>query len=417
VTRALALRQIDHADRALQHRLAQGFGGGVVQTQEKAIQPGTAKQAFVTVVQCRAHPFVFHFGIPFRCCRNPSGVGGEADQQRFVDLLLANQLAEVPFAPQVRFGCPRVAQMRVVRPYHHLAGAATTDAVVGERQQGVVHVCIAQVPGVDAAAEHAAVITFRVDHHRRVALRNELRVDCRQAIVFEIGRCVALQLQQLCDNRVAGRWPLAGSRLIAVYLRLAHMIECGITFACDLRLIGIDLLQITDHRVGGAIQAIHVQTIETDAVLRFTRGVVGTQTADEIQHFAIAPHPLREAFEVVQRRFRIVVAIALHVAIDTQRVWPVGFDRHSIEAVLGNQPAGDLRAHTVELAGSVGCLAEQHEMPVRGHFQQFVVIARIPIQTPCQRAHREKWRHRRGHGNSPAPSNCASRSRTSSSLV
>src|SRR3546814_16126961 len=97
--------------------------------------------------------------------------------------------------------------MRVVRPYHHFAGAAAADAMVGQRQQGVAHVRIAPVPGIEPPAEHRAVITFGIDHHRGVALGYELRLPCRQALVFEIGLRVPLPLPKLPDTPNARGWP------------------------------------------------------------------------------------------------------------------------------------------------------------------------------------------------------------------
>src|SRR3546814_15805837 len=49
MARAFAVRQIEHADRALEHRFAPGLGGGVVPAQEEAIQPGAATRVFVAV--------------------------------------------------------------------------------------------------------------------------------------------------------------------------------------------------------------------------------------------------------------------------------------------------------------------------------------------------------------------------------
>ena len=50
--------------------------------------------------------------------------------------------------------------------------------------------------------------------------------------------------------------------------------------------------------------------------------------------------------------------------IDGGRVGPIGLDRHDVEAVLFDQPAGDRRAGAIEFARTVAGFAQQDDTGV-----------------------------------------------------
>jgi len=104
------------------------------------------------------------------------------------------------------------------------------------------------------------------------------------------------------------------------------MIQCRIVSARQFRLIRVDLFKIADHRIRRPIQTVQVQAIDADAGGYRQRGVVRTQPGNECEHLSIAPHPGREALEVIQRGFGIVAALAQHKAIHAPDIGPIALD-------------------------------------------------------------------------------------------
>ena len=74
----------------------------------------------------------------------------------------------------------------------------------------------------------------------------------------------------------------------------------------------------------------------------------------EGEHVDVPPHPGPEPLEAPQRLLGVgVVASRADVAVDAQRVRPVGLRRDGGEALLLDQPARDPRPLAVELVRPV----------------------------------------------------------------
>ena len=87
------------------------------------------------------------------------------------------------------------------------------------------------------------------------------------------------------------------------------------------------------------MQAVKVHAVKTGLCARVELVPVA-QPLDKTEHDRVAPHPLREAFEIAERCVRAgVFAVGLlEVAIDAQRVWPVRFKRHYVKSFLLDEP-------------------------------------------------------------------------------
>src|SRR3569623_3820474 len=102
VARKLALRAVNHPDRALEQRLPES----VLQLCSCAATPigkaarhaGAAERAFPTVVARRADLHHSHLGAPVRRGGNRASVRAEADQHRLLAIALTPQLADLELA-------------------------------------------------------------------------------------------------------------------------------------------------------------------------------------------------------------------------------------------------------------------------------------------------------------------------------
>ena len=145
---ALALRQIDHADRALQHRIFE-LNRGVIsaERQIEILFAEIVEQQLVASFHRRPHFLSLGWRVPFRCGSDRAGVGGESDEARVVAEALAYELPDVQLAALSHLGRASVAEMGVVLPDDDLCVAASAAAeMIGQREQRLGHVLIAQVP-------------------------------------------------------------------------------------------------------------------------------------------------------------------------------------------------------------------------------------------------------------------------------
>jgi hypothetical protein len=72
--------------------------------------------------------------------------------------------------------------------------------VRNERGEGVGHMAIAFVPGFDPAAEHRAVVLFRIFYEPRVLLREEKFVVRDAAVAARINPGALAQLDELAEG-------------------------------------------------------------------------------------------------------------------------------------------------------------------------------------------------------------------------
>ncbi len=143
----------------------------------------------------------------------------------------------------------------------------------------------------------------------------------------------------------------------------AHVVEARVTFACSSCLLGIDALEVLDHRFDRSAQAVEVETVEADLGRRARLRVVARpQPLDERQHVAVSPHPRREATKAFQRSVRVaVVGVAQHVSVNPVGVRPVSFDGHRVETQFVNESSRDSSTFSVEFVRSVRGFADEYE--------------------------------------------------------
>jgi hypothetical protein len=66
-----------------------------------------------------------------------------------------------------------------------------------------VHICVPQIPRVQAPPEHRPVVLLRVNDDFGILLRKELRIESPETILRKAEECIGAQLQQLADYTFA----------------------------------------------------------------------------------------------------------------------------------------------------------------------------------------------------------------------
>src|ERR1700674_380155 len=122
------------------------------------------------------------------------------------------------------------------------------------------------------------------------------------------------------------------------------------------------------------MQAVEIHDVED--YLRFLMPAVPLrEPLDKFEDDSVTPHPLREAFEIVQRSIRVwVVADSLDVTMDPQRVGPICLERERVETFLADQSLRQVRAGFVEVMRAVGSLTDKHHSTISYQFQEWFVI-------------------------------------------
>ena len=105
------------------------------------------EQQLVASFHRRPHFLSLGWRVPFRCGSDRAGVGGESDETRVIAESLANELTDIQLAVFSHLRRASVAEMGVVLPDDDLCVAASAAAeMIGQRDQRLGHVLIAQVP-------------------------------------------------------------------------------------------------------------------------------------------------------------------------------------------------------------------------------------------------------------------------------
>ena len=153
------------------------------------------------------------------------------------------------------------------------------------------------------------------------------------------------------------------------------------------------------------MQAVEIETIEADATLGGSVGVLGAEPAEKADHFAIAPHPSRKSREVVKRLFGgLIPAEQPHPAVRAICVRPVGLDGDGGEAAPLDEGTGQICTDPVELVGAVGRLTHEYERS--GRIDRFAHLGPVagdddcPLGLPCDRRDGDRecgdWKERGG---------------------
>ena len=85
------------------------------------------------------------------------------------------------------------------------------------------------------------------------------------------------------------------------------------------------------------MQAVEIHAVEADLRI-LVRAVPLPEPLDKFQHDRVPPHPLREAFEIAQRRIGVrVAASSLDVTMHAQGIGPVCLECERTKAFLVDQ--------------------------------------------------------------------------------
>ena len=110
---------------------------------------------------------------------------------------------------------------------------------------------------------------------------------------------------------------------------------------------------------------------------------MGCSRLDKGSNILVAPHPGGKLGKLYQRLLgaaRNVCAgtlTAAHVAVDGQRLRPVGLHSYGSKAHFLDQAARDGSAGCVKLVSAVGCLAQQDDAGIANFLQQRIVSGRV----------------------------------------
>ena len=132
---------------------------------------------FTTVRERGPDSFPFRWCVPIRSRSDGAIVRGEADQNGIRAEMFSRQLADVEFTAMPHLSGTGVADMGVVRPHDDLRLAMEGLQVRGNGQQGIHHVPVAEIPGLDITAQHRAVVVFGIGN------------DCGILLGTEVGFC------------------------------------------------------------------------------------------------------------------------------------------------------------------------------------------------------------------------------------
>ena len=384
MTSSFTLGQVQHPDRAFETGCHEcGCQLGIrAQRQKEARDLHVVEQPFITARQRGPHVLAMRWAVPLRCRRHGSRIRGRPHECRPHAVRLANQLADIQLAALAHLGRPRVAEMRVVRPYHHTCTRTHAIEIAQQLPERVDHVAIAQVPRLGTPPEHRPVVRFGVPHQPRILLGIEEVVGRHSPIAARVLGPFVVELEQLRHDVAFTRRVQAETGRIAVLLHfLAKLIEAPVPPARPTGRLRVHLVEKGEHRLHRRSKAIQIQPVEAGTLVRRLPLVVGPQPADEVEHVGVAPHPRREASEIGERLDGfLITARSAHVAIDPVRVRPVGLNGDRGESLLGNQTPCDERTLSVELVGPMRCVAKQHDSRVANAFEQGVILRWITAQ-------------------------------------
>jgi hypothetical protein len=378
---ALGFRQVNHADRPLKARGAQGIGRPrcCVEAEHELLLSHLVHELLDAVWKRRPHPLSLSRPFPAVGRRDRPGIGGEPHDATVTGMALADQLADIQLAACCVLGSPDVAEVRIVRPHDYLGGRAPLlGEVTDERFEGGGHVPIAQVPRRDPPAEHRAVVLLGRLHRAGILFCVEQFVLRDQAVPPGILRGMSLQVDELLDHGALALLArtVGGSEPVNLGVVANEVVEARVALTRPGRRLWIHPIQVADDFVDGSIQAIQIQAVEAGPghLAAAQPVVVLTLPGHEIQHVGVPPHPGREALESAQRLVGGRVGIvAPDIPIYAVRIGPVRFCRYSAESTLLDQPAGHMRPRCVELAGAVRGPADQHQVGVADEIEQNMV--------------------------------------------
>jgi hypothetical protein len=127
-----------------------------------------------------------------------------------------------------------------VRPHDDLRRAARPLEVPDESIERLGHVAVAQVPALDAPAEHRLVTALRVGYEAGVLLGVEVAVLVDRSVPGGLFTGHVPELDQLLDDGLLARLGAGDPGLVGVHLRVpAELLEAGVALARALRGLGV----------------------------------------------------------------------------------------------------------------------------------------------------------------------------------
>jgi len=255
----------------------------------------------------------------------------------------------------------------VVRPHD----GTRVRAPVGEHSlEGVHHVAVTQVPRLARPPVHGPVVALCLAYDGGVARRIEVTVPVAAVVLHALGEQVGEDGHRL--GLAAGHPAACHCAPVRRGVRLPRG-EAAVSHARALRGVGIDRLEVVEHRADRVVEAVDVEPMDADPFSHMRdRAVVVIEPGHEVAHLGVAPHPAGESGE---RRFAERVHLAsAHTLVDDGGVGPVCLERDNAEAVATDELSREPRAEPVELARAVRRLADQHDL-----------CGREPVHKPVDR--------------------------------
>ena len=197
VAGALGIRPIDHADGALEPRLAQAWHAATGEREQEAVDPHIVEERLVAFRECRTNTFELSRRIPARGRRDRPFVGGEAHQHGLAAKLAGARAGRDSTRPGRPSGSPGRRPGANCGPRRR---PWCSHPPVEEFDQGFerfCHVMIAQVPGRDLAPVHRAVVSLGVAHQTGILLGVELIVLGQAAVAQGVRRRITAEVDEL----------------------------------------------------------------------------------------------------------------------------------------------------------------------------------------------------------------------------
>ena len=145
--------------------------------------------------------------------------------------------------------------------------------------------------------------------------------------------------------------------------------QTGIALSGELGGLGIDPLEIGEHRRHRVAQVVHVEAVDAALASRVCQaGIVFPQPIGEAGDVGVPPHPRGEALE--GRGDPASCGPVPDVSVDRGGIRPVRLDGHDREPVPLDEMARDGCPGPVELSRAVTGLPKQHDPGVREAIEQ-----------------------------------------------
>ena len=181
--------------------------------------------------------------------------------------------------------------MRVVRPQRDSRRCAGNSQVGFQRDQGLDHVAVSQVPGGHTGLEHGPVVLLCVANEARVLLCMEGFIPVRTRRQRRRSGSKGHVAQDLHDLVLTTSLEAeAGGVSIGLGV-FSGMVEAGVAGLGTLRRFRVDFDEVVEHHLHGVEQAVEIEPVEANPVAGAEGGVVVAQPFDKLSHNRVAPHP------------------------------------------------------------------------------------------------------------------------------